>query len=136
MENKKSISISKSFSQDISVLAVDDEPHGLASLTDMIQHIPNATLCGSASSVSEAIELSSQHHIDLLVLDYHLGDGNGLDISEALNLLHSSIIVSADVSARKDVEKLNIPFLLKPIKSAELETLINQLFPNENKGAR
>ncbi len=135
MENDRSISLSNSSGHNISVLAVDDESHGLATLTNIIQSMPNVKQCATAKSVSEALNISYNHHIDILALDYHLGDGNGLDISEALDLFHKTIIVSADVAIKKIADKMGIPFLLKPIKSAELNQLINQLVSNDNKGA-
>ncbi len=119
--------------KNISVFVVDDESHGLESLTEIIQSIPHTKLCGKAKSVKEALDISNNTHIDLLVLDFHLGDGTGLAISEALNLMHKTIIVSADASVRHDVEQMNIPFLLKPISSKELESKIDQISSNTHK---
>lgn len=136
MKNAISNSLTSPVNNNISVFAVDDESHGLDSLTEIIQSIPNTKLCGKAKSVREALEFSNNTHIDLLVLDFHLGDGTGLDISEALNLMHKTIIVSADASVKNDVEQMNIPFLLKPISSKELKSIIDQLSSNTTKEVR
>jgi predicted DNA-binding protein (UPF0278 family) len=44
-----------------------------------------------------------------------------------------TIIISADVAVKKIAEKMNIPFLIKPIVAKELETMINQLSSKTNK---
>ena len=119
--------------QTISVLAVDDEALGLAALAEVIENKENTILCGDAKSVREAIAIAEKNHVDILISDYHLGDGTGLDISTQLNLMLKTIIISADVAVKKIAEKMNIPFLIKPIVAKELETMINQLSSKTNK---
>jgi len=133
VNNSKPITKVQQTEQGISVLLVDDEAHGLAALMDVIQNMDNAMLCSGAKSVREAIAIAEKNHVDILISDYHLGDGTGLDISTQLNLMLKTIIISADVAVKKIAEKMNIPFLMKPIVTTELETMIKEFSSKANK---
>lgn len=107
----------------ISVLVVDDERHGLAAIKDAILDTGIANICAQATSVAEAVEAAEQTQPDFLVLDYHLGDGNAMDIVTALHSEDRTIIISADDSKKETVAHSNIPFIHKPTNSRELKSL-------------
>ena len=97
----------------ISVLVVDDERHGLAAIKDTIQDTGVANICAQASSVAEAIEAVEQTQPDCLVLDYHLSDGNALDIVTALHCEDRTIIISADNSKKRNGDSFKYPIYTK-----------------------
>ncbi len=114
----------------LTILAVDDEAHGLSALTDIIQQTNKITHCEKATSVKSAIQTANEKCPSILVVDYHLGDGTALDIISALNMKHKSIIVSADAKVQQISEENGIPFLMKPLQTKELEPIIQSLSNN------
>ena len=120
----------------ISVLVVDDERHGLAAIKDTILDTGVAHICAQASSVAEAVEVAKQTQPDCLILDYHLSDGNALDIVTALHCKDRTIIISADNSKKDTVARSNIPFIQKPANSHELKTLFISLNQSKSKRIR
>jgi len=118
-------SVMKQQNDKISVFLVDDEVHGLAALTDLIDQMDNAEICGKARSVADAIKVVNETSPSVLVLDYHLSDGTAMDICDALKIKHKSIIVSADELIKEKINEKGIPFLNKPVGMSELEKIIN-----------
>jgi len=117
----------------ISVLVVDDERHGLAAIKDTILDTRVANICAQASSVAEAMEAVEQTQPDCLVLDYHLSDGNALDIVTALHCEDRTIIISADNSKKETMARLNIPFIQKPANCHELKSLFLSMIQTKQK---
>jgi len=78
----------------------------------------------------EAVE---QTQPDCLVLDYHLSDGNALDIVTALHCEDRTIIISADNSKKETMARLNIPFIQKPANSHELKSLFLSMIQTKQK---
>jgi len=118
----------------ISVLVVDDERHGLAAIKDTVLNTGVAHICAQASSVAEAVKAAEKTQPDCLVLDYHLSDGNAMDIVTELHLEDRTIIISADNSKKETVARSNIPFIQKPANIHELKTLFLSL--NQSKSKR
>ncbi len=117
----------------ISVLVVDDEKHGMAAIKDAILDTGVVNICAQASSVIEAVEAAEQTQPDYLVLDYHLSDGNALDIVTALHSEDQTIIISADHSKKETVAHLNIPFILKPPNCHELKSTLLSMIQTKQK---
>lgn len=115
----------------ITVLAVDDEAHGLSALKDIIQKTDNTIHCEQAKSVRSAVQAAKDKSISICVLDYHLGDGSAMDIISSLKMKHKSIIVSADERVAQTAKKIGIPFLIKPIDVKEFQSLFLPLLLNE-----
>lgn len=62
------------------VLIVEDDPMVLSINQRYLQKIPNFVVAGTADSYEQAIQLTSQHFYDLILVDIHLKSGNGLDL--------------------------------------------------------
>jgi DNA-binding NarL/FixJ family response regulator len=60
------------------VLAVDDHPAVRAGLASLLAAEDGLELVGGAATVREAVELCAQLRPDVVVLDVHLPDGDGL----------------------------------------------------------
>jgi DNA-binding NarL/FixJ family response regulator len=62
------------------ILVVEDSEDWQNLLAMMIRKVPPLEYAGSAPSAQEAIALFSQVQPDLLILDWHLRDGDGLAV--------------------------------------------------------
>ncbi len=69
----------------IGVVIVDDHALVAETLAAMFKDKDDFELLGTAGSVSEAIQLAESAKPDVAIIDYHLPDGNGLDIAKAIS---------------------------------------------------
>ncbi len=85
----------------------------------------------TARSLSEALEVANRHPLDLLVSDFHLGDGepNGLALIQALRSIPRpgprlpAILMTGDVSGQLETEASanDVAILHKPVRPAVLQ---------------
>ncbi len=68
----------------IRVALVDDHPALVAGLTTVLRHEPGIVPVGSAVDLAEAEHLVYTTHPDLVLLDYHLPRGDGLQFCHRL----------------------------------------------------
>jgi EAL domain-containing protein (putative c-di-GMP-specific phosphodiesterase class I) len=61
----------------ITVLVVDDHPMLLGALVRNLDSQPDIEVIASAGSIGEMFEVLAVHAVDVLVIDYHLPDGDG-----------------------------------------------------------
>ena len=123
-----------------SVLVIDDNVNNLQILEHTFRHW-NVKYTG-VSGGAEAIELlKSKATFDLIIVDYHMPDMDGLEtikyIRELLHfdnreqpiiMLHSS---SDDIVLYEKAKELNVRYLLnKPVKTDELYTYLNNMKQN------
>jgi DNA-binding NarL/FixJ family response regulator len=66
------------------VLIVDDHVLFREGLVSLLKGQPDFTLVGEAGSVSEAIAMTRQLEPDLILMDFGLPDGTGLDATQAI----------------------------------------------------
>jgi CheY-like chemotaxis protein len=87
--------------------------------------------CRIALDVDAALEILSSTHVDLILADYHLGDG--MDGLEALQYIGSKVarvppaaMVTADGSTelKQRARSLGYPLLHKPVRPAALRALL------------
>ena len=89
----------------------------------------------TVSNVHEALAQLGSRRPDLVLLDYRLPDGSGLDILEVLakqNRPPPAIIISGESEAGLDArcrDRGAREFLRKPVKSTMLDRLIRTLRP-------
>jgi DNA-binding NarL/FixJ family response regulator len=70
------------------VLIVDDHPIFVDALSAMLEDDESFELIGCAGTIFEALELAESSSPDLILLDYRLPDGTGLDATRALRARH------------------------------------------------
>ncbi|HVP84416.1 MAG TPA: response regulator transcription factor [Rhizomicrobium sp.] len=73
------------------ILIVDDHPLVRESLTTLIQQHPGLSVCGEASSQSEALSAIDETHPDLAIIDISLGRGSGLDLIKDIKDRHPDL---------------------------------------------
>ena len=63
----------------IKCIAVDDEPLALEQLTGYIARVPFLQLIASCQDAFSAMQVLSEEEVDLMFVDIHMPDLNGLD---------------------------------------------------------
>jgi DNA-binding NarL/FixJ family response regulator len=64
----------------IRVLVVDDHPAVRAGIEAILRVEPGIVPVGTCGSIAEAVELAAQTHPTVVLVDYELGDGDGLEL--------------------------------------------------------
>lgn len=116
----------------LKVLCIDDKAENL----DAMQTLLNKWQVGStiASDADQAIQQAEHYKPDVLLVDYHLGNGiNGLELIDRLRQGLETETPAALVTANQeeDVKRqcvaLAIGYLSKPVKPAKLRALLQSL---------
>lgn len=85
-----------------------------------------------ASNLEQAIACIEQHRINVIVADYHLDSGNGVDVVNRLRIRFKqdfpALLITADRSelVRKKAALNEMPVLNKPVKPAALRAALAQ----------
>jgi len=90
--------------------------------------------CKWATTIAEGKVLSREFHPDLLLLDSHLPDGNGLNhLPEFSESATKIVVISADIETYHDLSLTNnnaVNYLKKPIDLNELLSRLKDLEPD------
>ena len=85
----------------IRVLCVDDEPSILRLLANWLAQEPDVQVCGQAEGLTEAEVFLRSSDCDVVVLDYWLRDGTGLELLERCPGMAARVLM---LSGRVDLE--------------------------------
>ena len=66
-------------SDSLRVLLADDHPVFRDGLSSLLRSLDDVELVAEASTGAEAVALSEQHQPDVIVMDLHMPDLNGID---------------------------------------------------------
>ena len=66
------------------LLVVDDHILFREGLVSLISRQPDMQVLGEAGTVAEAVEMARHHKPDLILMDFNLPDGNGLDATRII----------------------------------------------------
>jgi DNA-binding LytR/AlgR family response regulator len=111
------------------VLIVEDETAAFENLTAILKEInPAIEVAGNTESVQQTVNwLQTNPEPDLILMDIHLSDGSAFSIFEMIELDTPVIFTTAyDEYAIKAFKVNSVDYLLKPIKSEELEQAIHK----------
>ena len=75
------------------IMVVDDHPIVRSGLTQLINRESDLTVCGEASSSSEALNAVDDFNPDLLLLDISIKGDNGIEVTKALRESHPDLPV-------------------------------------------
>lgn len=115
------------------VLIVEDQPAVREVMVESISEIPMQLNISEASSLAEARVLYQSQQWDLLITDYNLSDGKGLDLVEEVRAgspRMSTILVSGFLSPSrvKRAEDLGVARVIaKPFRPNELESAVQSV---------
>jgi DNA-binding LytR/AlgR family response regulator len=111
------------------VLIVEDETAAYENLVDILHEInPAIEVMGNTESVSQTVQwLRSCPLPDLILMDIHLSDGSAFAIFDAMQVETPVIFTTAyDEYALKAFKVNSIDYLLKPVKTDELERALHK----------
>ncbi|MCP4543417.1 MAG: response regulator transcription factor [Chloroflexi bacterium] len=86
------------------VLIADDEPRVRSALRLLLRQHPSMAVAGEADNVESALELTSRHRPDLVLLDWELSGRNGTSALKRLRAVRQGIVVIA-LSGRPEARR-------------------------------
>ncbi len=111
-------------------LIIEDETAAALNLAAILkQTAPDLEIVATLESVEESVEwLRTNPQPDLLFMDIHLADGNSLRIFDFVEITAPVIFTTAYDQYALEAFKVNsIDYLLKPIKTADVERALTKL---------
>lgn len=114
----------------IKVLIVDDEQHCITAVLNLIKNKGDYSICGTAKTVEEAIELTVLLKPDLVFLDIVLGSKTGFDyLNTFLPKIDFDIIFTTayNTYAVKAFEYSALHYLLKPIELHDFNNALSRM---------
>lgn len=114
-----------------SALIADDDPLALDAMLALVEELGfNAV---ALETFAEAHEIAETQHFDLVITDYHLGEGDGLSILSAQRSVNSSargVVVSGDGDqlVADKVRSAGAAFFKKPVSPLSLRAYLSSLF--------
>ena len=98
------------------VLIVDDEFLARKLLQGYVEKMPELQLAGTAQNAFEAFSFVKEHHVDIIFLDIHMPDLNGIELARTLKAVPAIIFTTAySEYALESYEVSAVDYLLKPI---------------------
>lgn len=87
------------------ILIIDDHPMMRTALRITMEDQPNLVVVGEAGSVAEGIRLAASLKPDLILLDFFLPDGTGLDVIQFRNeyLPATRVLIMTSSNHEKDI---------------------------------
>jgi YesN/AraC family two-component response regulator len=126
----------------VRVLIADDIQETRRSVRLMLSLNPNVMVVAIAKDGAEAIELSREHHPDIVILDINMPKFDGLEAFKEISQIYPDtgcIIITAD----RDTTPLGMAmslgaqeFLLKPFSIEELNEAVNRVTAQVGKSRR
>jgi two-component system LytT family response regulator len=114
----------------IKTVLVEDEKKSREVLQKMLEkHCPDVQLLGSASSVTEGVEMIRSQKPELVFLDIELTDGTGFDVLEKVKDQQFDVVFATayDQYAIKAIKFSAIDYLLKPYDIDELKAAVKKI---------
>jgi len=106
------------------VIIADDEPCDILFMGQLLKKFPNFKAVQSVTNASELLSSIIDHQPDLLLLDIHIGEVNGINLAEEIRSIHSQlqiIFITADAQFAVDAyDHQACDYLLKPVSLSRL----------------
>jgi len=112
------------------LLVVDDEPSILAAFRRAYRD--SALQIRTAETATEGLALAQEYHPDVIILDIHLPDMNGLEVLRKLHELDARspvIFITGKSTTDTAIEATKLgayEYLLKPLELAQLRQVVDQ----------
>ncbi len=112
---------------EINCIIVDDEPIAREILENYLEKIPQINLIKSCKNVSEAIEITSNNTIDLILLDINMPGISGLTFAKIIDKRIKVIFTTAYREYAVDGFDIQaVDYLLKPISLERFQQAIKK----------
>lgn len=117
----------------ITVLCIDNEPAVLSGMEALLSGWGCSVRTAPSSQAALALLSELRFEPDILLADYHLDSGTGVDavlrIRKALQQTVPAIIITADHSleVQREVKSHELSMLRKPLKAGALRAILNQI---------
>ena len=109
------------------VLIVDDEFLARKLLQGYVSKISDLNLIGTAQNAAEAYAIVKQQQVDILLLDIHMPDLNGIELARTLSNIPAIIFTTAySEYALESYEVSAVDYLLKPIAFPRFQSAIEK----------
>ena len=111
------------------VLIVDDEPIARQVLREQLESIPQLTIAGEAASGAEALLRIGECAPDVIFLDLHMPDLDGLGVARALRRDRLPLIVFVTAHDKHALEAFDwgvVDYLLKPVRQERLNAAVDK----------
>jgi len=111
----------------INCIIVDDEPMAREILESYLQKMPSIHLMKSCKNVAEAIEITSNNKINLILLDINMPEISGLTFAKIIDKKIKVIFTTAYREYAVDGFDIQaVDYLLKPISFERFQQAINK----------
>ncbi|MDT7786277.1 MAG: hypothetical protein QOF58_4696, partial [Pseudonocardiales bacterium] len=115
----------------LTVLAVDDEPHALEDLAELLADLPEIDEVRTASEASEALAQMAREHFDAVFLDVRMPGMSGTELARVLQRFADPpalVFVTAHEDAAIEAFDLSaIDYVLKPVSAARLRQTVDRI---------
>lgn len=109
------------------VLIVDDEFLARKLLQGYVEKIEDLNLIGTAQNAAEAFSIAKEKRVDIVLLDIHMPDLNGIELARTLPNIPAFIFTTAySEYALESYEVSAVDYLLKPISFPRFEASIEK----------
>jgi response regulator of citrate/malate metabolism len=112
----------------IRTLVVEDDALVAEVHASYVERVPGFTVAGVAHRATEALELLASRPVDLILLDFHLPDAQGLDLLRALRAKTAKPVDVIAVTAARDPDSIRravaqgvVQYLVKPFAFATFQ---------------
>lgn len=122
--------IEKLMNRKFTCILIDDEPHALSELGEILQMIPTAVVVGSFSSARDALGfLQINGEVDVIFSDIHMPMINGIEAGKLFRLYCRHLVyVTAYRDFAYEAIKVNVTgYILKPVKYTEVLDMVTQI---------
>jgi response regulator of citrate/malate metabolism len=109
----------------IRTLVVEDDALVAEVHASYVERVPGFAVAGVAHRATEALEMLAERPVDLILLDFHLPDAQGLDLLRALRAHTARPVDVIAVTAARDAESIRraiahgvVQYLVKPFAFA------------------
>ena len=117
-------------------IIVDDERLARKELRNLLSEFPEIEIIDEASNASEALKKIAEQQPDVVFMDIHMPDTNGIDALKQLkelNEIPKVVFVTAYDEHAIEAFRLNaLDYLLKPVDPERLNETINKLIAIED----
>ena len=113
----------------IRTVIVDDEPHSVHRIKELLKEFPDCDIVGEAYDGASALDMIRSLRPDLVFLDIRMPVMTGFEVLEKID--HSPLIVfvtAYDSYAVKAFEKDGIDYILKPVSAERFAVTMRRVF--------